>query len=500
VHGLHINTNKLLPARYLIAVVSRLERTLHWDTDVVGLVLGELSELDTQRTQVKTGDLLVQVLGEDVDLSALVLVSVLVSPQLNLSQGLVGERRGHDERRVTSGATQVQQTSLSQDDDTVTIREDELVNLRLDVLAGGGLVQVLHVDFVIEVTNVTNDGVVLHLGHVGGHDDVLVTGGGDEDITDGDDGLQTDNRETFHGGLQGADGVNLSDVDDGTGGLHGLGATLSDVTVTADDSALTGDHDVSGTAKTIGKRVLATVQVVELGLGDGVVDVDGREKQLTLLGHDVKSVHTSGGLLRDTNHALGQTVPLAGVLGELTSKKSQDNLELSVLGGVRVRKRAILGVLLLGLDTLVDKKGHVSTVIDDEVTAVSLGILRPGDGVEGALPVLLKSLALPGKDSGRAVTSDGSGSVVLGGEDVATAPSDLGTKSLQGLDKDSGLDGHVKGTRDTSTSEELRAIFTTASHQTRHLMLGKFDFLATEVSKRDISNAIITRGHFVEKE
>jgi hypothetical protein len=241
--------------------------------------------------------------------------------------------------------------------------------------------------------------------------------------------------------------------------------------------------------------VLATIQVIELGLGNRVIDVDGREEQLTLLGHNVKSVHTSGGLLRDTNHALSQSVPLARALGELTGKESQDNLELSVVGGVRVRKRAILGILLLSLDTLVDEESHVSTVIDDEVTSVSLSILRPGDGVEGALPVLLKSLTLPGEHGSRAITGNGSGGMILGGEDVAAAPSDLGTKSLQGLDEDSSLNGHVEGTRDTSSSEELSTELTTASHQTRHFMLSKFDFLAAEVSKRDISNAIITRGH-----
>ena len=57
-------------------------------------------------------------------------------------------------------------------------------NLGLDVLTldSRPAHEASHVDLVIEVTDVTHNGVVLHLGHVGGHDDVLVTGGGHEDV------------------------------------------------------------------------------------------------------------------------------------------------------------------------------------------------------------------------------------------------------------------------------------------------------------------------------
>lgn len=41
--------------------------------------------------------------------------------------------------------------------------------------------------------------------------------------------------------------------------------------------------------------------VVELGLGNGVVDVDGRDLELAISEHLVKVVDTSGGLLRNTS-------------------------------------------------------------------------------------------------------------------------------------------------------------------------------------------------------
>lgn len=98
---------------------------------------------------------------------------------------LVGERAGHDKTGVASGTSQVQQTALSQHNDSMAIREDKPVTLRLDVLPLDSLPvhEASHVNFIVKVTNVANNGVVLHLGHVGGHDDVLVASGGHKDVT-----------------------------------------------------------------------------------------------------------------------------------------------------------------------------------------------------------------------------------------------------------------------------------------------------------------------------
>jgi hypothetical protein len=451
--------------------VGRLVGAGRTNTDVIGLLLAELGELDAKGGEVKAGDLLVEVLGEHVHLAGLVLLLVVsVDPQLDLGKGLVGEGGGHHERRVAGGAAQVEQAALSKHDDTVAVGEDELVHLGLDVAAGGDLHQALHVQLVVEVADVADDGVVLHLGHVGGHDDVLVTGGGDEDISLGHNGGESHDGEALHGGLQGADRINLGDVHDGTGSLHGLGATLSDITETADDGALAGNHDIGGAAQTIGQGVLAAVQVIELGLSHGVVDVDGREQELLLLGHDIKSVDTGGGLLRDTDHAGSKSGPLGGVLGQLAGNEGKDDLELGVGGGGRIGEGLVLGVLLLGLHTLVDEESHVSTIVHDEVAAVTLLVNGPGDGVQGALPVLLKGLTLPGEHSGRSIAGDGGSGVVLGGEDVATAPSHLSTHSLKGLDQHSSLDGHVQGARDSGTSEQVRTILSSAGHKSGHLL------------------------------
>ncbi len=67
----------------------------------------------------------------------------------------------------------------------MAIGEHVLVNLRLDIgaLHVGHLLETSHVDLVVEVANVADDCLVLHAGHVIGGDDVLVSRGGNEDVT-----------------------------------------------------------------------------------------------------------------------------------------------------------------------------------------------------------------------------------------------------------------------------------------------------------------------------
>ena len=145
--------------------------------------------------------------------------------------------------------------------------------------------------------------------------------------------------EAFHAGLKGADGVDLGHVHDASAGTHGSGTSLTDITVSADNSLLSGKHDIRGTHDTVGKRVLASVQVVELGLCDGVVDIDGSEEEASVLLHSVETVDTSGGLLRDSHAARGNLVPLVGLAAlEKTLDDGENNLELGIVRRAGIRE------------------------------------------------------------------------------------------------------------------------------------------------------------------
>jgi len=388
--------------------------------NVGGLLSVEFSELGIESGQVELGDLLVKFLGEDVDHSLLVFIlAVLVLPELELSQDLVGEGARHDEGWVTGSTTQVQKTALSQEDDTVAIGEDVTINLILDVgaLDAGEALKTLKIDLVVEVTDVADDSVVLHLSHMFGHDDVLVTSGGDKDIGGVNDRLDSLNLVALHACLECADGVDLSDDDAGTLSLHGSSAALADIAESANDDLLTSKHDIGGAHKTVGEGVLAAVNVVELLLGDGVVDIDGSEEELALLGHLLKSVHTGGGLLGETDELLAHLGPqVSDTLLKSASDDGEDDLELLVGGRLGVGEGSELLEVGLSLDTLVHHDGGITTVVNKHVGA---GVSGPSEHLEGAFPVFLEGLTLPGEDVCGLGGNDSGSSLILSGVDIA---------------------------------------------------------------------------------
>ena len=199
-----------------------------------------------------------------------------------------------------------------------------------------------------------DNGIVLHDLKVLANKDVTASSGGDEDLAKRSSILHGGNLVAGNSGLESVDGIDLSDEDSGTHAVEGLGATLSDITETSDDGNLTSNHDIGGTFDTIDEGLSASVQVVELGLGDGVVDIDGRNKELALLEHAVEMVNTSGGLFRDTVAVLEH-----------------------------------LGVLL------VDQRGQVTTVIEDQVQL--LAVLECLELLLETPGVFLFGLTLPGE-------------------------------------------------------------------------------------------------------
>jgi len=406
--------------KHLVSVHVALEGTLDGETEVIGLDVGEGGELSVDVLEVEKSDLLVEDLGQDVDTNGhdtvleltntLTLVGageldVLLAESLvaglvqhDLGKDLVGEGAGHDEGRVTGGTAKVDETALGEEDDVTAGRHEETVDLGLDVLDRGGvLLQPGNVNLNVEVTNVADNGVLGHGLEVLADENVTAAGGGDEDLTDGSGLLHGGDLVAGDGGLEGVDGIDLSNENAGTHGVEGLGATLTDITETGDNGDLASNHDIGGTLDTVDERLTAAVKVVELGLGDGVVDVDGGDKEALVLEHLVEVVDTGGGLLGDTVAVLEH-----------------------------------LGVLL------VDKGGKITTVVEDQVERLARG--ERGELLLEAPLVLLLGLTLPGEDGGTTGGDGGSG-VILSGEDVARRPGELGTEGLEGLDEDGSLDG-----------------------------------------------------------
>mmetsp|Transcript_26626 Transcript_26626/g.38924 ORF Transcript_26626/g.38924 Transcript_26626/m.38924 type:complete len:203 (-) Transcript_26626:772-1380(-) len=202
---------------------------------------------------MKTSNLLIQRLGQNVDMSTSVLASILLLPKFQLSKSLVGKGGRHDKGGVTRGTTQVQKTTLGQDNDSLSTFKFKTVHLRLDIDPLCCLHETLHVNFVVKVTNVSNNGIVLHLGHGFHHEDTLVTSRGDEDISKVNNVFQRRDGESLHTSLKSTDGINLSYINDATTSPHGRSTSLANISVSADNSLLSSHHNIRGTHDTVGK-------------------------------------------------------------------------------------------------------------------------------------------------------------------------------------------------------------------------------------------------------
>ena len=386
---------------------------------------------------------------------------------------------------MARGTAQINETSLCEEKKLATVGENVLVELGLniDFFDPRMVVEFVDLDFVIEVADIGHDGLVLHLGHVIEGDDVLVACGGDVDVGAAEGFLDSGHFKTFHGGLEGVDGIDFGNDDAGTLAAERLGRAFADVAIAADDSDFARDHNVEGAVESVDEGVTATVEVVELGLGDRVVDVESGDEKFADLLQFIEAMDSSGSFLGYAFPLFDHFVENSWRFGVNFFKKVfNDLLFFAGAGGIDP------AVAVFEFIAFVKEEGDVAPVIDDELRAFALGV---DDRLPGAVPVLLEGFALPSED-GNASGCDGGSGLILSGENIATGPADISAKGDESLDEDSGLDGHVKGTSHTDASERLGfGMLVADRHQSGHFLLGDNDFFATELGEGDILYMII---------
>ena len=74
---------------------------------------------------------------------------------------------------MTGSAAQIHQTTFRKHDDAFAVREDDVINLGLDLLPFV-FFNTDDIDLVVKVTNVTNNRLIFHLNHMLMGDDVFV--------------------------------------------------------------------------------------------------------------------------------------------------------------------------------------------------------------------------------------------------------------------------------------------------------------------------------------
>ena len=88
---------------------------------------------------------------------------------------------------------------------------------------------------------------------------------------------------------------------------------------------------------------------------------------------------------------------------------SFQNIELRIVCGSEVKKSTILEEQLLHLITLMDDKIHITPITKNKVRYVNLIILLwPYQGIQDAVPVLLETLNISGKQRSIFITHHGS--------------------------------------------------------------------------------------------
>ncbi len=148
-------------------------------------------------------------------------------------------------------------------------------------------------------------------------DHLEVTGCGHKDVHIRHHVIQADHPVALHGGLQGADRIDLRHHHRGPQTAERLGRPLAHIAIAQHQGHLASHHHIGGALDAIHQGFAATVEVVELALGDRVVDVDGREGQLAALLQLIETGHTRGGFLGDALDSRVDAGIEAGLGGQL---------------------------------------------------------------------------------------------------------------------------------------------------------------------------------------
>src|SRR3989344_1779337 len=96
-----------------------------------------------------------------------------ISVEFDLRQDLICERRTHDITRMSRRATQIHQASLRKEDDALTVGENDMIHLRLDILPRIRL-EARDVDLVVEMADIAEDGVLFDPVYVFVGDELMV--------------------------------------------------------------------------------------------------------------------------------------------------------------------------------------------------------------------------------------------------------------------------------------------------------------------------------------
>ena len=272
---------------------------------------------------------------------------------------------------------------------------------------------------------------------------------------------------------------------------------LADVAEAADQRDLAADEHVGGPVEAVDERVADAVGVVELALGDRVVDVDRREEQLALLGELVEPVHAGGGLLGDAEDALGDR-PATSSGSAASERRSTSRMIRYSSETVRSSASGEGTTPAFSNSTPL----WTSSVASPPSSRIMLGP-RPSPK-SNSFSVAHQYSARVSPFHANTETPCGASGVPCGPTTAAAAAWSCVEKMLhdtqrtsaprrhERLDEDGGLDGHVQRARDARAVQGPRlGVLAAQLHQAGHLVLGEPDLLAAELVEVDVGDGEI---------
>ena len=208
------------------------------------------------------------------------------------------------------------------------------------------------------------------------------------------------------------------------------------------------------------------------------------------LHHLVEAVHAGGGLLGDALDLVRDLGPAVGALGEDSLEDLEDDLLLVAGGRGGVGRDAGLLGSTPRWTSRVASPPSSRIMLAKLCRRASCRICWVHHQYSSSVsPFQAKTGTPAGCRRCLGADRDRGGRVVLGGEDVAAGPADLGAELDQGLDQHRGLDGHVQRAGDAGAGQRLGvAVALPHGHQAGHLVLGEGDLGAAEVGQGEVGD------------
>ena len=176
---------------------------------------------------------------------------------------------------MTGCATEIHQAAFSQDENLFTISKCVTVELRFnDFLFDRSVtIQRTHLNFVVKMSNIANDGLVLHTFHILESDDIFIPGSCDINISFRQGLFHRLDFIALHGSLQCTNRIHFRYHYSSAKTAHGLGTAFPNITIAADHNHFSGDHHIGCPFNAIGQWFTVAINIIKFGFGNGIIHI-----------------------------------------------------------------------------------------------------------------------------------------------------------------------------------------------------------------------------------